>query len=334
MNHFLSSQNHLFQLARTGYRLPASMAESAPPILDKLYPILALILAVLFVFLSQIGGGLIAVLLLLMLTVVEQGNMPTIDEPETLVKLVTPDTALDTAIFLIFAFGPIFIILWAWLIMFEKRSLWTVGLERGAAVWHYLRGLLVGFVMFAAAVGISAAFGFMAFESGEPSKQGVTALGGVIIVLFGWVVQGAAEEALTRGWLLPVIGSRYNVIAGIILSSSLFGFLHLLNPSISYIAMLNLFLFGVFTCLYALYEKGLWGVFSIHSVWNWAQGNVFGLEVSGNPQAGGTLFNLMETGPDVVTGGAFGPEGGLAVTAVLLVSCGIVWFMGQRQKED
>ena len=39
----------------------------------------------------------------------------------------------------------------------------------------------------------------------------------------------------------------------------------------------------------------------------------------------------MEVGPDVITGGPFGPEGGLAVTAVLLVSCGLVWLAGRRR---
>jgi hypothetical protein len=43
---------------------------------------------------------------------------------------------------------------------------------------------------------------------------------------------------------------------------------------------------------------------------------------------------LREVGPDVVTGGPFGPEGGLAVTTVLLVSCGLVWWANRRQTES
>jgi hypothetical protein len=68
-------------------------------------------------------------------------------------------------------------------------------------------------------------------------------------------------------------------------------------------------------------------VFGIHAVWNWAQGNLFGFEVSGQAAAGGTLFNFMEIGPDVITGGPFGPEGGLAVTIVLIISCALVWWL-------
>jgi hypothetical protein len=129
---------------------------------------------------------------------------------------------------------------------------------------------------------------------------------------------------------MPVVGARYRPWLGIILSATLFALWHSLNPNLNPIAMVNLFLFGLFAAFYALREGGLWGVFGIHAAWNWAQGNLFGLQVSGLQIAGGTLFNLVETGPDAITGGPFGPEGGLAVTVVLLASCGLVWWWGKQ----
>jgi membrane protease YdiL (CAAX protease family) len=245
-------------------------------------------------------------------------------------QLALPDTALERTILLTLAFAPIFLLLWAWLKWYEKRPFWTLGLEWQGVWFKYLRGLLVGLVMFAGSVGISAVFGFMAFEEQGPQPQGLAALGGVLLVFVGWTVQGPAEEALARGWLLPVIGARHKPLWGIVISALVFAVYHSLNPNLSPIAFLNLFLFGVLTAFYALYEGGLWGVFGIHAAWNWAQGNIFGLEVSGIPPAGGTLFNLMETGPDAITGGQFGPEGGLAVTAVLIVSSIIVWLIQVR----
>lgn len=320
MNRLLNSENHLFELARTGYRLPAFLPKHISSILDYVYPFVALLLAISFLIGAQVLGVLFGGLILLV-PGVEGGNL----------SLFTPETAFELSLLLVFSFGPLFLILWGWLVLFEKRSLWTLGLEGGQVIYKYLRGLLVGVLMFAASIGISAALGYIAFESGDPQTQGIGALDEVLILFVGWMVQGAGEEVLTRGWLLQVIGSRYNAIVGIVLSSLLFAVLHLLNPNVSEIAMLNLFLFGVFAALYALYEGGLWGVFSIHSAWNWAQGNLFGFEVSGLEGVGGTLFNLMEVGPDAITGGPFGPEGGLAVSVVLLASSAIVWIMSQRR---
>ncbi len=316
MTHLFSADNHLFQLARRGERLP--------------HIALAIVLGFVFILIAQLTGGLVGLLIILFLSRNDLDNL-SLENPDALGSLV--NTAIEQAILLIFAFGPIFLILWAWLAFFEKRPFWTMGLEWPGALWKYGRGALVGLLMFGTAIAISATFGYIAVEESSPQPQGVAALGGVLLVLTGWVVQGAAEEALTRGWLLPAIGARYNVSLGIIVSSLIFMILHALNPNLSYIALLNLFLFGLFAALYALYEGGLWGVFSIHTVWNWAQGNLFGFEVSGQVAPGGTLFNLMEVGPDVVTGGSFGPEGGLSVTAVLIFSCLAVWLAARRRDQ-
>ncbi len=311
-----NSNNHLLELARSGRRLP--------------HIILTIVLAFVIVFAAQITGGILALLLILGITGVTSG-LPSLDNPETLVNVLMPDTALEQTILLIFAFGPIFLILWAWLALFEKRPLWTVGMEKSGALTKYLRGLLVGLLMFAAAIGISAMFGYIAIEAGNPQQQGMAALGGVLLVFVGWTVQGPAEETLTRGWVMPVIGARYRPWLGALVSSLLFAALHSLNPNLSPVAVLNLFLFGAFAALYALYEGGLWGVFSLHAAWNWAQGNLFGFEVSGIAPPGGTLFNLMEVGPDVITGGSFGPEGGLSVTVVLVAASVVVWLLARKR---
>jgi membrane protease YdiL (CAAX protease family) len=322
----LNPNNHLFELARSGQRLP--------------HLIVAIVLSVVFVLVAGISGGTIAVFIVLALSITTGeispetlSQLPANQGGQALAKLLMPNTALEQTIFFVLSFGPIFLILWGWLALFEKRPWWTIGLEWRGAGQKYLRGLLIGLLMFIAAVGISAAFGYITFEKGNSQPQGLAALGGVLLVFLGWTVQGPAEEAISRGWLLPTIGARYSPILGVIVSSIVFAIFHSLNPNLNPIAILNLLLFGIFTALYALYEGGLWGVFSIHAVWNWAQGNVFGFEVSGGAVSGGTLFNLMEVGPDVITGGPFGPEGGLAVTVVLVASCVVVWWLSERRTE-
>lgn len=311
---FLTAENHLFELARRGeLRWPQA--------LQPLYPYAAIA----FAFFAPWLGQLVALPFLFLYLVFSSTDV------DALAASLTA-TPLDTTLQLLFTFLPLFVLVWLWLRLSEQRPFWTVGLERTGALRKYLRGLLVGLVLFGLVVGILALFGLVAVEATDPRRYGLAAVGGALLVLVGWVIQGAAEEVLARGFLLPIIGVRWGVLAGIGVSSLLFAFLHFLNPNLSRIAVLNLALFGVFTALYALYEGGLWGVFAIHTIWNWAQGNLFGFEVSGQELNAAIVFNLMEIGPDWITGGAFGPEGGVVVTAVLLLACFAIFLVQRRRR--
>jgi len=317
MNHWLTPQNRLFELARGGRRLP--------------HLVVTVVITFVLVIVAQLVGGIPAMLLIFLLSRGE-AQPAEANTVAGLVKLLQPDTAPEQTIMLVLAFAPLFVLLWAWLKFFEKRPLWTIGMERAGAGIKYLRGLLAGLIMFGVVMAVSAALGVIAVEPGGSQPQGLAALGGVLLVFVGWTVQGPAEEALMRGWVLPVVGARYRPWLGVLVSALLFAGLHSLNPNLNPIAMLNLFLFGLLAAGYALVEGGLWGVFGLHAAWNWAQGNIFGLEVSGMVVPGGTLLNLQETGPDAITGGSFGPEGGLAVTGVLLLGLVVIWLWGWRQK--
>lgn len=232
------------------------------------------------------------------------------------------------------SFGVLIVLVWLWIRLYEKRPFSTLGFERQNALRMYGRGLLLGLLAFSGAVGLMGLFGYVAPEASEPGRKGLAALGGVLLILVpGWLVQGAAEEALTRGWMLPVLGARYRPWVGILLSSFFFAVMHGLNPNLTALAMLNLLLYGLFAALYALREASLWGICAFHSVWNWAQGNLFGLAVSGQETGVGALFDLMETGPDWFTGGAFGPEGGLATTLVLVLSMALVLLWPKAKVE-
>lgn len=299
--------NHskLFEMAKQGQRL-THIAAVIP-------------LSLIFAFLGQLG----VIPLVILLGVLYGFTATGISMPK---DMPAAQAGFWMGMELICAFALVYLILWAWLKFFEKRPFWTLGYEMQNAFRQYARGFLFGALMFAGAVGILAAFGSVSFERGLPAYQGVAALGGVILVLFGWIVQGGAEEVLLRGWVLPVVGARYKPWIGLLVSSLIFSVMHGLNPGLSPLALINLALFGVFAGLYAMREGSLWGVSALHSVWNWVQGNFFGFQVSGTDARGGTLINLMETGADWFTGGAFGPEGGFAVTAVLLVSIFITLF--------
>lgn len=237
------------------------------------------------------------------------------------------------SLLLTFSSGGLILFVWLWARLYEKRPLATLGFIRRDALLQYGRGAGLGFLTFAGAVGLMALFGFLAPEASDPGRVGFAALGGVLLLLLpGWVVQGASEEILTRGWMLPVLSARYRPWVGLALSSLFFALAHGLNPNLSALALINLLLYGLFAALYALREGSLWGICAFHSFWNWAQGNLFGLQVSGLETGGTTLLNLVENGPDWFTGGAFGPEGGFAVTVMLLLGMALMFLYRPAEK--
>lgn len=277
-----------------------------------LYLILITFITLAIVFLSQLVGGAVLALTF---------------GPEILTGGGLPSTPVALTALLVAAFLPIFFFSWAALRLLERRGLASVGMRLANAGGYYLRGVVVGLLMIGGAVGLMSLLGYTAVEN--PFRG--ASIAGAFLVLIGWVVQGAAEEVAVRGFLFQIFGRLSGTLAAILVSSVVFVLLHGGNPNTSPIAFLNLLLFSIFAAFYTLYEGGLWGIFAIHSVWNWAQGNLFGFEVSGNAIESAVVLDLMETGPDTLTGGLFGPEGGLLVTLVLLVSMVAVWIAAQRE---
>jgi membrane protease YdiL (CAAX protease family) len=318
----LDPENQLFVLARQGsLNIPKFKSEALQNTWEFFYP--------LFVFFyagaTPLLSSFCAVPILVMNFAREGFSQAIFKNPTKF------DSPLVFSMFLVFSFLPIFLFVWGWLVVFERRMFWTTGLERKGLFKKYSRGALIGFVMITTPIALLAMAGFLQIESNPTYWEGWSAIPGILILLVGWMVQGAAEETLTRGFLLPIFGIRFNPILGVLISSGLFALLHLFNANLNWIAMTNLFLFGVFASIYAMQEGGLWGVFAIHSLWNWTQGNLFGLEVSGSEFGATTLLNLKAVGPDLFTGGAFGPEGGIAVTLVLIAGCVFVYYLAAKK---
>jgi len=307
----LNPNHRLLRQARAGRRLTAIW--------------LVIPLTFVILFLGQLGA-----IFFFLPTLRRRGvDLTTLAERDAgeLMQLLWPQTASEYTLLLISSFIGIYIFVGLWVKFFERRSLESLGLSMSAAFFKLGRGFGAGALIFVAAVVPGIWLGLYTVEAGPIVDARV--IGGVLLILIGWLVQGPAEEFIFRGWVLTTISARYTLWLGVFLSSLLFAVAHSLNDGISLLAILNLALFGLFTALYVLWEEALWGVFSIHAVWNWVQGNIFGLAVSGS-SPGDSLFVIQETGPDILTGGVFGPEGGLLVTVMLGVAIGCLFFLNSR----
>jgi membrane protease YdiL (CAAX protease family) len=204
----------------------------------------------------------------------------------------------------------------------ERRRLATLGFRRGHALREYLAGALIGGVLFGLVVLICLITGTLSYEG---LAHG--AIGLIVLFFLGFMVQGLSEELLCRGYFMVSLARKQSLVVAIIVSSSFFGALHLLNPGVHALAVANVILFGCFAAVYLLKRGNIWGAAAIHSVWNFVQGNIFGIQVSGTAKAESVfLFEPTSTGT-LINGGAFGLEGGIATTIVLAAALIVALLM-------
>lgn len=220
------------------------------------------------------------------------------------------------------------LLLAAWAVFYEKRPLRTVGFAGNSQLRKYGVGLLVGFGMAAGAVGLMAVTGHALPESEPTLPSGTAALGFVFLLLLIFVIQGAAEELLLRGWFMPVVGARHGPWAGVVISTLLFAAFHGCTNTL---ATINFVLFALFLAFYCLHEQSICGACGWHAAWNWTQANVFGLDVSGYPPEGGVLIDLQAAGSPLLSGGSYGPEGSLMGTIVLLGGVVAIILLARRR---
>ena len=275
----------------------------------------AIILSLIFMYGGSLMGSLATVPLFLALR-----NIPLFFNNKDLLSLLIT----------LFSFAFISLLVFFRVKVIEKRSFSSIGFNKNNWLKKYSLGFLIGLAMMSIIVLILLPFGYITVEKNPIQPVGISAISSVLVILLGWIIQGATEEIVTRGWLLNVLSTKYNIGVGLLISSTLFGLMHLTNPNVNYIAVINIILVGLFYGLYVIKTNDLWAVCGMHSAWNFAQGNIFGFEVSGINVEVSTLFDLKLVGNDIITGGSFGVEGGLIATLVLIASIFILLKLDKK----
>ena len=215
--------------------------------------------------------------------------------------------------------------------LLQKRPLRTLGFRREGILKEYIIGIAAGFLVFSAAVLLCVVTGALELGGMSPAFSAGTFL----LFTMGFMIQGMSEEVLCRGYFMVSVARRYPVVVAILANSLFFAALHLLNQGISVLAFLNLVLFGVFASIYFLKRGNIWGVAAFHSVWNLVQGNFYGIRVSGMEMQCSVLQSDMVTGKEIWNGGAFGLEGGLAVTIVYVAGIAVLLCMkGKKSVQE
>jgi len=194
-------------------------------------------------------------------------------------------------------------------------------------------GLLGGSITFAIGAGVGVLFGGLTFSfnsAAAPNSITMT----LVISFLVFAAAAAFEEALFRGYMLQTFVRSGLAWPAIILTGLAFGAVHLNNPGATWISSANTALAGIWFGVAYMKTRDLWFPTGLHLAWNWTQGSVFGVEVSGLTEiVKAPLLRETDIGPTWLTGGDYGIEGGIATTVALILSTAIIYFLPIRGRE-
>ena len=205
------------------------------------------------------------------------------------------------------------------IVAFDDRSPGALGFawtrRSGRETWT---GFVLGAAAFTLAVAILVAGGGLSFVR---TGAGASAFVAVLFVELGVLaIAAAAEEALFRGYAFQVLVQGVGPVVATVAASAAFAVAHAANPNIDGLALVNIFLAGVLLSAAYLKTRSLWFPTGVHLGWNWMMAAGFALPVSGWDRSTSPPYAAEVSGPTWFTGGAFGPEGGVAATAAIVAA--------------
>ena len=237
----------------------------------------------------------------------------------------TPESLL-LALSIIVALPAVTISVWIARRGLDRRSFSSLGLEWGSLA---VRDSLIGFVipapLFALAFVTQWGLGWLEIEGwGWSQASFALVVLGVVLGLVAFLAVGLYEELLFRGYYLQNLRDGTGLALALFVSSAVFALAHSGNLSASIASTVGIFSAGYFLAYGWLRTRALWLPIGLHIGWNFFQGPVFGFAVSGNPTPS-IVVHTVE-GPELLTGGGFGPEAGLIVLPLIALGSALIWL--------
>ena len=147
-----------------------------------------------------------------------------------------------------------------------------------------------------------------------------------------FAVMAAAEEAIYRSFMMSAAKTSRSKLLIFLMPQLFFSYAHLGNDSVTFLALANIALVGVWFAIIFWRSGSFWVAYGTHFAWNFFQGNILGMNVSGFETA--SLISSRFTGADLLTGGAFGSEGGIIATLVLVLASALAFFVLRKPAPD
>jgi membrane protease YdiL (CAAX protease family) len=191
-------------------------------------------------------------------------------------------------------------------------------LPAAGAVRQTLIGVAVGIAIFSFVVAVAAALGIYRIDGMGSARDLIPAL--VASAIF----PGISEELFFRGILFRWLEEFGGSWLALLLTSAFFGAAHLGNPNATWIGAIGIaFEAGVMLGAAYMLTRSLWLPMGLHAAWNFTQGEVFDIPVSGTSVDG--LIQAHLSGPPLLTGGGFGLEASLI--AIVIATAFGLWLL-------
>ena len=152
----------------------------------------------------------------------------------------------------------------------------------------------------------------------------------LILGLVEFILVGFWEELVFRGYIFKNMKEGMGILLAVVISCLMYGLVHSVNPNATWISTFIIVLFGFLRIYGVLVTKMLWLSMGMHVGWNFFQGPIFGFGVSGHEHA--SLLQLTFSGPEWLSGGAFGPEGSVWIIPILLLAIIIMYYWSRQMK--
>jgi len=206
--------------------------------------------------------------------------------------------------------------------LMESRAVTELAVGKGAG--QFVIGGAIGLALMASVYLVLCGLGLVTFTPGT----GLTGLSGALVAYFAGAV---LEELLLRAVVFRLVEQTAGTTIAVVFSAALFGLLHALNPGATVVSNGAIAIeAGVLLAVAYALTRNLWFVIGIHLGWNFTEGSLFGAKVSGGA-ASHALMRTSISGPDLISGGGFGPEASLVSVGLSAVLSAVIILLILRR---
>ncbi len=207
----------------------------------------------------------------------------------------------------------------------NRKPFSAVGLAVNRHTMRHLGiGCLVGYLMMTGTFGIEYLLGYVTVVAVEITY--LKALQTLAIALVFFSVAAMFEEVVFRGYPFQTLVRGIGFVPSIVVVGILFSAAHFRNPNANAFGLINIVLVSAVFSLAYWRTRSLWLPFGIHFAWNFSQTTLYGFPTSGIHFSQRELTRLTQFGPEWLTGGTFGPEGGAFATLMILLCGAFVYY--------